>query len=139
MNDVEFHVNKIYKPHLNNNARTQIVYGGSASGKSVFLAQRCVYDMLFAERNYLVCRAVGSTIRRSVYNELVKVIMDWGVKHLFILNRSAGIITCIKGGRQILFTGLDDTEKVKSITPELSLIHISEPTRQATSRMPSSA
>ena len=114
--------NEVYLPYLDNMTRTQIYYGGSSSGKSVFLAQRCIYDILKGGRNYLVCRAVGRTIRRSVFNEISKVITDWSLAHLFKINRSDGIIECTKNGYQILFTGLDDTEKVKSITPEKGVI-----------------
>ena len=41
--------NEVYLPHLDNMARVQIYYGGSASGKSVFLAQRVVFDLLDGE------------------------------------------------------------------------------------------
>ena len=114
--------NDVYLPHLNNQARIQIFYGGSGSGKSVFLAQRAVYDLLCGQRNYLICRQVGRTIRRSVFNEIKKVITDWGLLHLFDINKSELIITCTKNRRQILFAGLDDVEKIKSITPEVGVI-----------------
>jgi len=113
--------NDVYRPNLKNLARTQIYYGGSSSGKSVFLAQRVVYDLLNGGRNYLICRAVGRTIRKSVFNEINKVITDWGVRDLFHSNKTDGVITC-SNGYQALFTGLDDTEKVKSITPEKGVI-----------------
>jgi phage terminase large subunit len=113
--------NPVYLPYLNAPQRTQILFGGSSSGKSVFLAQRAIYDLLRGGRNYLVCRAVGRTIRKSVFNELNKVIADWGLRSLFNVNKSDGIITC-SNGYQILFSGLDDTEKVKSITPEKGVI-----------------
>lgn len=113
--------NPVYLPYLNAPQRTQILFGGSSSGKSVFLAQRAIYDLLRGGRNYLVCRAVGRTIRKSVFNELNKVIADWGLRELFNVNKSDGIITC-SNGYQILFSGLDDTEKVKSITPEKGVI-----------------
>ena len=109
-------INEVYQPHLQNMARTQIFYGGSGSGKSVFLAQRAVIDLMNGGRNYLVCRQVGRTIRRSVFNEIEKVITRWKVGHLFTANKSEMIITC-QNGYQILFAGLDDTEKIKSITP----------------------
>jgi len=108
--------NDVYYPHLNNMARTQIFYGGSSSGKSVFLAQRAVYDILAGGRNYLICRAVGRTLRNSVFNEVRKVIADWGLQELFTTNKTDLVITC-ENGYQILFIGLDDVEKVKSITP----------------------
>lgn len=109
--------NDIYIPHLENYARTQIFFGGSSSGKSVFLAQRAVIDVMGGERNYLVCRAVQNTISKSVFNEITKVITDFGVNELFSINKSEFVITCVNG-RQILFAGLDDVQKLKSITPK---------------------
>jgi phage terminase large subunit len=113
--------NPVYLPHLYNFARTQIYYGGSGSGKSVFLAQRCVFDVMNGKRNYLVCRQVARTIRKSVFNEVKKVISDFNAKHLFTINQTDLVITC-KNGYQILFAGLDDPEKIKSITPEKGVI-----------------
>jgi phage terminase large subunit len=114
--------NPAYRPYINNTTRTQIFFGGSGSGKSVFLSQRCIYDLLRGGRNYLVCRAVGNTIRRSVFNEIRKVITDWNLNKLFSINKTDGIITCLNNGYQAIFVGLDDTEKVKSITPEKGVI-----------------
>lgn len=113
--------NDAYLPHLDNMARTQVFYGGSSSGKSRFLAQRAVYDVASGGRNYLICRQVGRTIRRSVFNEIEKVINEWGCAALFKLNRSEMLITC-RNGYQMLFAGLDDTEKIKSITPSKGVI-----------------
>lgn len=108
--------NEVYRQHLTNLSRTQIFYGGSASGKSVFAAQRCVYDLLMGRRNYLVTRQVGRTLRGSAFTEILKVIGDWGVSSLFNVNKSDMLITCANG-YQIIFAGLDDAEKLKSITP----------------------
>ena len=110
-------INDVYLPYLDGMSRVQVFYGGASSGKSVFIAQRTVTDVAQGGRNYLVCRAVGRTIRRSVMNEIRKVIADAELTKLFDVNRSDGIITC-KNGYQILFAGLDDVEKIKSITPE---------------------
>ena len=38
--------NDAYVPYLDNQARIQIFFGGAGSGKSVFLAQRAVIDIL---------------------------------------------------------------------------------------------
>ena len=108
--------NAVYLPYLDCTARTQILYGGSSSGKSVFLAQRAVYDLMQGGRNYLVTRQVGRTIRGSVYAEIVRVIFDWGVQSLFTINKSEMLITC-SNGYQIIFAGLDDVEKLKSLVP----------------------
>ena len=124
MNDlnIPIEINDIYIPHLNNLARTQIFYGGSGSGKSVFLSQRAIIDVMRNNRNYLVCRQVANTVRKSVFNEINKVITDWNIKHLFQINKTDGVITCKANGYQIMFIGLDDTEKVKSITPAKGVI-----------------
>lgn len=120
-NSAEFdpipHINPAYRPHLHNVARIQIFFGGSSSGKSVFaVGQRTVYDMLQGGRNYLICRAVAKDSRRSTFVEVQKVINEWGLKSQFKINKTDLTITH-NNGYQILFTGLDDTEKLKSITP----------------------
>lgn len=108
--------NAVYLPHLDNLARTQIFYGGSSSGKSVFLAQRAVWDILRGGRNYLITRAVARTIKKSVFQEVKKVIKAWGMLDEFKINETDLTITC-RNEYQILFAGLDDVEKLKSITP----------------------
>jgi phage terminase large subunit len=109
-------INEAYLPHLNNLKRVQIYYGGSSSGKSVFLAQRDVVKLLTGGRNILVCRQVGRTLRGSVVQEVNKVITEWGLHDLFDVNKTDGTVTC-KNGYQIVFAGLDDVEKLKSLTP----------------------
>ena len=113
--------NAVYLPHLDNMARTQIFYGGSASGKSVFLAQRCIYDVMRGGRNYLVCRQVGRTIRGSVFTEICRYINAWDVNRLFTINKTDMLITCTNG-YQIIFAGLDDVEKLKSLVPAKGVI-----------------
>jgi len=108
--------NDVYIPHLDNFARIQIVFGGSSSGKSVFLAQRGIFDVLGGGRNYLICRAVARTIKRSVFTEFKRVIQAWSLQTEFKINETDLTITC-QNGYQILFAGLDDIEKLKSITP----------------------
>lgn len=113
--------NAVYRRHLDNMARVQVFYGGASSGKSVFLAQRVVYDLLNGGRNYLIARAVARTIRGSVFAEILKVVRQWGLTELFDVNQSDRRITC-HNGYQAMFVGLDDTEKLKSITPERGAI-----------------
>ena len=114
--------NDAYLPYLEDKTPLQIYYGGSSSGKSVFVVgQRTVWDLMNGGRNYLICRQVGRTIRNSVYNEILKVISSWGVGSLFNVNKSDMVITC-SNGYQILFVGLDDVDKLKSITPARGVI-----------------
>jgi phage terminase large subunit len=114
-------INKIYIEHVHAQQDIQIFFGGSSSGKSYFLAQRCILDVVQSKRNYLICRKVARTMRKSVYNEIIKTIERFNMAKLFEVNKSDGTITCINGN-QILFAGLDDTEKIKSITPASGVI-----------------
>lgn len=88
------------------------------SGKSYALAQKCVYDLLKGGRNYLVVRNVSSTLRTSTFPEIRKVISHWGLSKYFKINLSEMKITNIINNYQIMFKGLDDVEKIKSITTQ---------------------
>ena len=113
--------NKIYRPYIKYTAPTEIFYGGSSSGKSYFLAQRLVLDVAAGGHNYLVVRKVAQTLRKSVYNEVTKAINFFKLQGYFSINKTDLVITC-NNGYQILFTGMDDQEKVKSITPAKGVI-----------------
>lgn len=119
MPEVEIHAevfNAVYLPYLDNETRTQIFFGGASSGKSVFLAQRDVVKVLKGGRNILVCRQVGNTLRGSVVQEIKTIISEWGLSALFEINKTDGTVTCTNG-YQIVFVGLDDVEKIKSLRP----------------------
>lgn len=110
-------LNKAYIPYFEDETRTQIFFGGSSSGKSKFLAQRCVMDIVIGGRNYLIVRKVAGTIRRSVFNEILKVIEEWNLSRFFHVQQQDMVLTNKDNGYQILFAGCDDVEKLKSITP----------------------
>lgn len=128
--DIQVKVNPAYLPCFNKPQFLQIFFGGSSSGKSFFLTDKIVVDTING-CNWLCCRNVGKTIRNSVFNEITKSINSMGVKKYFSINKSDMVITCKLNGKQILFCGLDDPEKVKSITPQngvLERIFIEEAT-----------
>jgi phage terminase large subunit len=108
-------MNDVYLPYLENQARTQIYFGGSSSGKSKFIVgQRVVYQLLQGGRNFLICRQTKTSIRGSVATEIAKVIGEWGLSNLFSINKTDGTVTC-KNGYQAAFAGLDDVERLKSL------------------------
>jgi phage terminase large subunit len=119
--DLDECVNDKHKPYLEANNWLQIFFGGSSSGKSVFLAQRTVKDIVKGGRNYLIIRNISNTMRDSVFNEIRKIITEWNLKDYFTIRVTDMLITC-KNGYQIMFKGLDDVEKLKSITPEKGVI-----------------
>ena len=113
--------NGVYYDLLDDDHATQILFGGSSSGKSVFKAQNVVYDLLNGGRNYLCCRKVAKTLRGSIFAELKKYIESRGLGKLFQINKSEMSITCLNG-YQALLVGLDDVEKIKSITSAKGVI-----------------
>lgn len=116
MAEKTLYVNDSYIPFLNDQTRTQIFFGGSSSGKSFFLGQRTIIDVING-RNYLVVRQVASSIKRSVFNQILKTIVEMDLMDMFEIQRSDMVITCKKNQKQIYFAGCDNIEKLKSVTP----------------------
>lgn len=112
--------NEKYLPYIRNDdkikTRVQIFFGGASSGKSLFLAQRVVLDTLTG-RNTLALRNTARYIRGSCWNEIVKAITRMRLNDEFDISKTEMLITSRRYGSQILFAGLDDVEKIKSITP----------------------
>jgi phage terminase large subunit len=107
--------NSVYVPLYDNKSRFLVLYGGAGSGKSVFAAQKIVVRMLSEKTHkFLVVRKVANTLRNSVYALIKEVIDQWGLTKLFTINKTDMEITCVNGNK-IIFAGLDDVEKLKSI------------------------
>lgn len=125
-------INDVYMPFLDDDSRYLVFYGGAGSGKSYFIAQRYIYRLLTRELcNVLVVRQVAETNRDSTFALLVQVINKWGLLRYFKVNRSNLQITCTANNNSIIFKGLDDPEKLKSITflkGELTDVWIEEAT-----------
>ena len=118
--------NDVYLPLLTDQTRNQIIFGGSSAGKSVFaVGQRPVYDVLQGGRNYLFIRNVHRYNRISTFNEIQQIIDAWNLRDLFKVNQSDMVITC-QNGYQILFGGLDDVQKIKSIITMAENVHVVE-------------
>ena len=111
--------NDVYLPFLDNEDRYLIFGGGGSSGKSYFIAQRWIYKLIHPKRcNLLVVRQTGDTNRRSTFPLLKQVISNWNLSEHFKINESDMRIKCKFTGNEVAFAGLDDVEKIKSITFE---------------------
>jgi phage terminase large subunit len=124
--------NDVYLPYLENTDRYLVFYGGGSSGKSYFIAQRFIYKLIHPQRcNLLVVRQTGDTNRRSTFPLLKQVISNWNLAEHFKVNESDMRIICKLTGNEVAFAGLDDVEKIKSITfanGELTDIWVEEAT-----------
>ncbi|GED17347.1 PBSX family phage terminase large subunit [Aneurinibacillus migulanus] len=107
--------NDVYLPLLHDDNRYLILYGGAGSGKSVFAAQKIIYRLLNEEKHkFLVVRKVARTMRNSVFALFRDVISTWGLSKIFKITESNMEIRCANGN-SIIFVGIDDPEKMKSI------------------------
>ena len=108
--------NDIYLPHLlDYSKRYEIYYGGAGSGKSHFVAQKLVYKALSERRKILVLRKVGRTVKNSVFQLILDTLVQFKVKDKCKVNKTDFSIE-LPNGSMFLCSGLDDPEKVKSIT-----------------------
>lgn len=109
-------LNDWVKNIFNNRQRFIVCKGGGGSGKSFGIAQILVYRMV-AEKGHkmLVIRKVDNTLRDSCFALIKEVIFTYGVEDLFNINKSEMTITNKYNGNIMLFKGLQDPEKIKSI------------------------
>ena len=106
----------VYRPYLDDYKRYNVFYGGASSGKSYFVNQRDFFRMISEPgRNYVVLRKVDKTVKLSVFAEAKKFINEHNLHRLFKINKTDQLITCVNGNHMI-FKGMDDPEKIKSIT-----------------------
>ena len=116
--------NPVYLPYLDNEDRYLLFYGGGSSGKSYFIAERYAYKLVKPKRcNLLIVRQTGDTNRKSTFPLMKQVISNWGLSEHFKINESDMRIKCKLTGNEIAFAGLDDVEKIKSITFENGYSH----------------
>lgn len=119
--NIDININPVYFDYINAKQRLQVFFGGSSSGKSYFLSQRCVINNMRGA-NYLICRQSAVSIRKSCFNEIIKAITNMGVMDMYHINNQEMIITNLHNGKQIMFTGLFDTERLKSISPRNGIL-----------------
>ena len=107
--------NDAFLPLLGDHHRYLILMGGGGSGKSIFAGQK-ILERAVSEpgHRFLVCRKVGRTIRQSCFNQLVSQIAAYYPTERVKINRTDMVIR-FGNGSEILFSGLDDVEKLKSI------------------------
>lgn len=108
--------NDVYYPWLKNySKRYEVYYGGAGSGKSVFIVQKLLAKAIFRKRKVLVIRKYGTTIRDSVFQLVIDTLKKWRIYEYCKINLSTFTIT-LPNESVFLFKGLDDSEKIKSIT-----------------------
>ena len=109
--------NEAFIKYNNNDKRYLVFYGGAGSGKSFYIVERYIYKMLKSKMfNLLVVRKTGKSNRDSTFALFKQIISKWKLSKYFKINESDLRIKCLLNGNEVVFAGLDDVEKLKSIT-----------------------
>lgn len=98
--------------------RFNVIWGGSNSSKSYSAYQRFIQAFnTEREHDYLVVRKFGTSIYDSVFQGMKNIISDFHLEFMYKYIESPGKLAIVNKvtGRRIIFKGLDDTEKIKSI------------------------
>ena len=113
--DMRRTTNKAFRDLLWDEHRYLVLCGGGGSGKSIF-AGRKVLERVTGEpgHRWLVCRKVAKTLRDSCFAQLRGQIAEHYPQAGAKINSSDMRIR-FPNGSEILFAGLDDVEKLKSI------------------------
>jgi len=110
-------INRKYRKLLSDKHRINVLYGGRGSGKSRFIAQREVLKHINEPgHKTLVIRKTGRTHKDSTFDEIKTVIYDAGLQSYFKFNLSDLRITFLPYNSVFVFVGLDDAQKLKSIS-----------------------
>lgn len=122
--DVTRHIAPVYLPlHQDIEAQQHQFYnlpGGRGSGKSSFCALEIVSGImhdLTGNSSAIVFRRTANTMRESVYSQIAWAIDVLEVSALWRGSVSPMCWTYKPTGAQIIFRGLDDSSKLKSIKP----------------------
>lgn len=115
MKQRQMKLNKVYQPAYKTKARYRVLYGGAGSGKSHYVGQEIIINMLSSdEYRYLAVRKTGKSIRNSVFKLLTDIILEYELTPYFVINKTEMSINCATGA-SLITSGLDDVEKLKSI------------------------
>ncbi|MCD8004421.1 MAG: PBSX family phage terminase large subunit [Oscillospiraceae bacterium] len=107
--------NPAFLPLFGDTHRYLVLKGGGGSGKSIF-AGRKVLERVTAEEGHrwLVCRKVARTLRESCFQQLLGQLERHYQGVQYRASKTEPAIR-FSNGSEILFAGLDDVEKLKSI------------------------
>ena len=108
--------NDAYYPYLfDYSHRYEVYYGRAGSGKSVFITQKILCKACTSKRKVLIIRKYATTLKDSVFQLFIDQLKKWKIYKFCKVNMSTYTIT-LPNESVLLFKGLDDPEKIKSIT-----------------------
>lgn len=107
--------NETYLPYLvDYSHRYEIYYGGAGSGKSVFIAQKILFKAINSKRKILIIRKTLNSQKDSCWRLMLEQLDQWRIRDKCKV-RITDFAIELPNGSVLLFKGLDDAERIKSI------------------------
>jgi len=109
----------VYWPFMFDRNRYATLYGGAGSGKSHAACQKMLTRILAGyeteiKHKFLVLRKTQPAVRKSTFALAKNYRREWGLQSISKVKKQELLID-FDNGSQIMFSGLDDPEKIKSI------------------------
>lgn len=93
-----------------------VLKGGRGSTKSSYVSIEAIIQLIkHPNMHAVVLRKVAATLGTSVFNQYIWAIDMMGLNSMFHVTKNPMTITYIKTGQKILFFGVDDPGKIKSL------------------------
>lgn len=110
----------IFKKVWESTKKFLVLKGGGGSGKSHTISQKVILDTMVTSERMLtmVIRKNNVDNKESTFSELKKRLIDLGLddEKFWKINSTTMEMTYLANGNRIIFRGLDDIERVKSIS-----------------------
>lgn len=112
--------NAIYTKYCNDyGGRYLALFGGAGSGKSVYAIQYFIKRLVNesdGQHKFLFVRKVARTIKDSIFEQTLIILKETGFIQFCKINKVEKEIIFEPNDNKIIMTGLDDPEKIKSIS-----------------------
>lgn len=122
--NIEEDFNKDFLPVMNDKNRILLIYGGAGAGKSYAVAQKIIAICCkYKDKKILCIRKTLPSLRLTTVETIMQLLHKYHIP--FKLNKAEYILYL--NGNRVIFKGLDDPEKIKSVT-DVDYIWIEEAT-----------
>jgi len=113
----KFHILPAYENFMQNQCRGVVCIGTAGSAKSKHAAFKTMFRVFSEAPGFraLAGRKQHSEIKNSVYAECVRIVEELGWQNAFKITESPMRLKCLKNGNDVVFFGIDEEKKLKSI------------------------
>lgn len=123
---VDFNLNlfdKAYEEFIRSQKTYNLLFGGSGSGKSYFIARYLIYLALINNNtNILVVRDIATTLNDTIVQEFLNALEEYKGLQRFYKYLKIDKKIMFENGSTIYFKGLDNVDKLKGINASIVFV-----------------